>query len=206
MGELMASNNAAKDLLGVAKNRLNKFYNPKLYKEAPAFVQIRSHIQNRADPGPPPEAPGAYEKKTEASSGVIQMIDMLVANLDREMQEADVIEKDAQKEYEQFMKDAATKRVTDSRAITDKEGAKADGEAALEAAKEEKMAKFKELMATEKYIGSLHGECDWLISNFDLRKEARAGEIDSLKKAKAVLAGADFSLMERTSRSLRGRV
>merc|ERR1719171_586576 len=33
--ELMASDGAAKDLLGFAKNRLNKFYNPKLYKAPP---------------------------------------------------------------------------------------------------------------------------------------------------------------------------
>merc|ERR1719486_1470712 len=33
--ELMASDAAAKELLGFAKNRLNKFYNPKLYKPPP---------------------------------------------------------------------------------------------------------------------------------------------------------------------------
>merc|ERR1719183_2165249 len=33
--ELMASDSAAKQLLGMAKNRLNKFYNPKLYKAPP---------------------------------------------------------------------------------------------------------------------------------------------------------------------------
>merc|ERR1719420_223824 len=33
--ELMASDSAAKELLGFAKNRLNKFYNPKLYKPPP---------------------------------------------------------------------------------------------------------------------------------------------------------------------------
>merc|ERR1711939_851920 len=32
---LMAQDTAAKELLGVAKNRLNKFYNPKLYKAPP---------------------------------------------------------------------------------------------------------------------------------------------------------------------------
>jgi len=31
----LASNNAAKDLLGFAKNRMNKFYNPKLYEALP---------------------------------------------------------------------------------------------------------------------------------------------------------------------------
>merc|ERR1719158_1628635 len=33
--ELMANDSAAKELLGFAKNRLNKFYNPKLYKAPP---------------------------------------------------------------------------------------------------------------------------------------------------------------------------
>merc|ERR1719188_595562 len=36
---LMASDGAAKELLGFAKNRLNKFYNPKLYK-APAKQEL----------------------------------------------------------------------------------------------------------------------------------------------------------------------
>lgn len=33
--DTMASDGAAKELIGVAKNRLNKFYNPKLHKAAP---------------------------------------------------------------------------------------------------------------------------------------------------------------------------
>jgi len=36
--ELMASDTAAKELLGIAKNRLNKFYNPSLYKAPPKRV------------------------------------------------------------------------------------------------------------------------------------------------------------------------
>merc|ERR1719271_625451 len=32
----IANDNAAKELIGIAKNRLNKFYNPKLYKPPPA--------------------------------------------------------------------------------------------------------------------------------------------------------------------------
>merc|ERR1719491_674041 len=31
----LAANTAAKDILGIAKNRLNKFYNPKMYKAPP---------------------------------------------------------------------------------------------------------------------------------------------------------------------------
>ena len=49
-------------------------------------------------------------------------------------------------------------------------------------------------MATAETLKDLHLECDWLTANFDARKEARAGEVESLKQAKAVLSGADFSL------------
>merc|ERR1719478_598586 len=104
------------------------------------------------------------------------------------------------------MKDAAEKRATDSQSVADKEKAKAETEASLEAHTEEKGATTKTLMATLEFIQSLHAECDWLLQYFEVRKEARAGEVESLKTAKAVLSGADFSLLEagRSSRSLRG--
>ena len=51
-------------------------------------------------------------------------------------------------------------------------------------------------MATKQYEGQLHSECDWLLKYFDLRKQARAEESDNLKKAKATLSGADFSLLQ----------
>merc|ERR1719502_691016 len=117
----------------------------------------------------------------------------MVADLDKEMQEADVEEKDAQAEYEEMMKDSAEKRVTDSKSITEKEGTKADDEANLQKLGTERTAKMKEALATVTVIEDLHKDCDWLLQNFDTRKEARAGEVDALKKAKAVLSGADFS-------------
>merc|ERR1719421_2331089 len=105
------------------------------------------------------------------------------------------------------MKDAAEKRATDSRAIADKGKAKAQAESDLEQSKQEKTATTKTLMATLEYIQSLHAECDWLLQYFEVRKEARTGEIDSLKTAKAVLSGADFALLEtsKSHRSLRGQ-
>merc|ERR1719413_261223 len=61
---LMASDTAAKELLGLARNRLNKFYNPKLY-----------------------QAPPAYTKKSEENTGGIGMLDLLIGDLDKEMTE-----------------------------------------------------------------------------------------------------------------------
>eukprot|EP00747_Dinoflagellata_sp_TGD_P152362 gnl/TRDRNA2_/TRDRNA2_177294_c3_seq12.p1 gnl/TRDRNA2_/TRDRNA2_177294_c3~~gnl/TRDRNA2_/TRDRNA2_177294_c3_seq12.p1 ORF type:complete len:201 (-),score=63.83 gnl/TRDRNA2_/TRDRNA2_177294_c3_seq12:76-597(-) len=86
--------------------------------------------------------------------------------------------------------------------MADKTAHKADMEADLETATEDKTATSKELMATKQYIASLHGECDWLLQYFDQRKEARSSEIDAMGKAKAVLSGADYSLVQTKSRNL----
>jgi len=196
--ELMASNSAAKELLGFAKNRLNKFYNPKLHNpEVASFLQISAHKQE------PPAAPAAFKKKTEQSSGVIAMIDLLVKDLDKEMTEAETAEKDAQKDYEVFIADSSESRAEASKSLTDKMATKASLQSDLVSTKEEKTSSVSELMATESYISSLHAECDWLLKYFDMRKEARVGEIDSLNNAKAVLSGASFSLIETHSKKMR---
>merc|ERR1719183_597442 len=130
----------------------------------------------------------------------------MIKDLTKEMTEAKTTESDAQADYEQAMKDAAAKRATDTKALADKGKAKAEMEADLESNTEEKVATSKTLMATLEHIQSLHAECDWLLQYYEVRKEARAGEIESLKTAKSVLSGADFSLLEtgRKHRSLRG--
>merc|ERR1719359_1047444 len=164
--DTMAADNAAKDVIGVAKNRLAKFYTPKLYKAAPkreltaeervsvnmggtmaptnapggiagtgvtALGQVTAHAAREVvAPPPPPETYGAYQKQSEASSGVMAMMDMLVADLDKEIQEMEFEETDAQKEYEEFMAASAAKRAADAKSITEKEAAKAGLEAEIE--------------------------------------------------------------------------
>merc|ERR1719487_2294016 len=189
----LTNDNAAKEIIGVAKNRLNKFYNPKLYKPPTKTL----FTQNGVAPPPPPETFSAYAKKGEESGGVIGMLDTMVADLDKEIQETEVEEKENQAEYETFMKESAAKRASDAKSIEDKESAKADMEANLIKAGEEKKSKTKEAMNTHQFLADVHGDCDWLLSNFEARKQARTGEIDALKKGKAVLSGADFSLLQR---------
>jgi chromosome segregation ATPase len=227
--ETLAANSAAKDLLGFAKNRLNKFYNPKLYK-APPKRELSEEEQitvnnggtlaptaapggiagtgiglNQVAPAPPPEANLAYKKSGESSNGVMAMIDLIVADVDKEIQTMEVDEKDAQSDYETFMSDASEKRAQDSKSITDKESAQAETEEELQTNTDSKKSKTTEAMETAKYIGGLHEECDWLLKYHEERMTARTGEIDALGKAKAVLSGADYSLVQTASvHTLRG--
>merc|ERR1719367_2131684 len=229
--DLVPSNAAAKELILFAKNRLQKFYNPRLYKAAPerelsegdqiyvneggdiptvapggiantgitALVQLFS--RSDAAVAPPPEAAAAYKKKSEGSAGVMAMMDLLVQDLDKETTEAEVEEANAKEEYQSVMAESAAKRTGDAKALTDKEAASADLRGSLQRSEADKKSDARELMGTMKYISSLKAECDWLLQYFDVRKQARTDEIDSLQKAKAVLSGADFSLLQSGVRS-----
>jgi septal ring factor EnvC (AmiA/AmiB activator) len=225
-----AENNAALQLLEVAKNRLNKFYNPTLYKEperrplteeeqiyvnsggadprdaeeaavagtgiagtgVTVFAQVAAKFRDA--PPPPPETVDAYAKKD--AGGPTALIDKLKNDLEKDVQAAEMDEKESQKDYEEFMGDSVKKRATDSKSITEKDSQKAELEGDLQAAKGAKETSTKELMALDEYMAQLHGSCDFLLENFDIRKEARASEIDAMKKAKAVLSGADYSFMQ----------
>merc|ERR1719188_2274998 len=224
--ETVANDSAAKQLLEIAKNRLAKFYTPKLFKAAPktelsaenrvvvsmggtvaptpapggiagtgvvAFAEVHEH--NTVAPPPPPETWDAYTKKGEEHTGVVEMLNMLRADLDKEIQETEVNEKESQSEYETFMADSAAKRAADTKSIAMKEAAKADLGAAITKMTAEKGDTMKQAMATAEYIKDLHLDCDWLLANFQARKDARAGEVESLKSARAVLSGADYSLL-----------
>jgi chromosome segregation ATPase len=232
-----AQNNAAVQLLEVAKNRLNKFYNPTLYK-APArrelteeeriyvanggadprdaeeaaapqgiagtgvavFLQLHAGVTARAKarddvaPPPPPATADAFKKKD--AGGPVALIDKLKNELKMEIKETEYDEKEAQEDYEELMADSAKKRAADSKTITEKESQKAGMEGDLEAAKKSKKAEDTNMMALKEYIAGLHSQCDFLIENFEMRKDARSNEIDALKKAVAVLSGADYSLLQ----------
>jgi len=202
-----SANAAAVDLLKFAKNRLNKFYNPSQYNPPPthqlsedefiaqnmnSLTQVSSH---GADvPPAAPEANLAYATKGEESAGVIRLLDNLINDVETEMQQAELEEKDAQGDYERFMSNAAAKRASDSKSMTDKQAALADAQTSVVQSKEKLYDTNVHRQDTEKYLGGLHAECDWLLNNYDVRKEARVDEVDALGNAKAVLNGADYSL------------
>merc|ERR1719316_1537843 len=122
-------------------------------------------------------------------------MDLLVKDLTKEMTEAEAEEKNSQADYEKMSED--------SKAVTDKTEALANMQGELESTKEAKASTEKEIKATNEYLASLHTECDFIMKFYGVRKDARASEIDALGNAKAVLSGADYSLLQ-TTRSLRG--
>merc|ERR1719258_167109 len=148
-----AQNNAAVQLLGVAENRLNKFYNPAAYKppqRRELTEEERIYVQSggadprdaeeaaaaqtgiagtgitalsQAAPPPPPATAGAYKKKS--AGGPTALIQKLANELKMEVQANEMDEKNAQEDYEELMAESASKRAADSKTITEKETQKA---------------------------------------------------------------------------------
>jgi len=191
--ETITMTEAAIGLVGKAKNRLNKFYNPKAYKAPPpeldqeSFVQIHRHSHKKVAP---PELPDVPELKPTNNGGVIGMMDEITHELEMDMQQAKFDEKTAQTEYVTLMAESQTDRADALKSITNKKTAKSELEEKLVEAKEQRTMAFDELGNAHKYVSELHSTCDFIVDNFDLRTEARAKEQESLKAARAVMQSA----------------
>jgi len=178
----VADQRASQKLLTAALNILKGFY----AKKAAAFVQVEQ-------PAGPPPPPGfeAY-KKNAAAGGVMGMIQQIIN--DAKAMEAEAIrsEEDAQKAYEDFVKDTNGSIEAKSKDIVNKSESKAKAEADLVEAKEDKEAVMLELEQLANYKAELHSSCDFVLKNFEIRQTARDEEIEALKQAKAILSGAKF--------------
>jgi hypothetical protein len=194
--EALSLTQTAIAILGKAKDRLAKFYNPALHKGSPKaeealFAQIDVSRSRHTRVAPPEMPEGvSYEKKSKQSSGVVALMDMIIKDLHASLSDIEHDEGTAQKDYVELMGDSAASRASDMKSVTDKESAKAEITAQKVAAKEKLMANLNDLEVLSKYVTQLHGSCDFILENYGIRKEARAAEIKSLEDAKAILAGA----------------
>merc|ERR1719389_1572294 len=174
-------NEAAMGLVEKAKNRMQKFYNPTLYKAPPkteatmegkiiiagTFAQLRMGVA----PPPAPEMPSGPVQKSAKSAGVIGMMDTIIKDLGDDMKDMEYEEKTAQKDYAELMADSQTTRAGDSKALTGKTATKAETETALMTTKEIRSATATDLKQVQTVIQDLHAACDFIMENFDLRKE-----------------------------------
>jgi len=179
--QTVADQRATQKLLNAALEILKGFYD----KKEAAFVQ---------QPAGPPPPPGFKEyKKAGGAGGVMGMIQQIIN--DAKAMEADAIrsEEDAQKAYEDFVKETNASIESKTKEMINKteENAKAEGD--LTETNEAKENALLELEQLSNYNAELHQSCDFVMKNFDIRQTARDEEVDALKQAKAILSGAKFS-------------
>jgi len=180
----VADQRETQKLLKAALNVLQDFY---------AKKQPGASLAQKQEPVGPPPPPGfeAY-KNNAASGGVISMIQQIIS--DAKAMESETIrsEEDAQKAYEDFVKETNNSIEAKSKDIVNKSETKAKAETDLVEAKEAKEAVLLELEQLSNYNAQLHQSCDFVQKNFELRQTARDEEVEALRQAKAILSGAKF--------------
>jgi hypothetical protein len=140
--------------------------------------------------------PGFKEyKKNENGGGVLGMIKTIIN--DAKTMEAEVIraEEDAQKAYEDFVKDSNASIQEKTKSQVNKTEERAKAEENLNQAVQDKEAALLELEQLSNYNAELHSSCDFIMKNFEIRQTARDEEIEALKQAKSILSGAKFIQM-----------
>jgi chromosome segregation ATPase len=167
------------EILAKAKQKLTDFYNAKKEK---------SFLAEEQPGGPAGLAEGGYKKRN--SGGVVQMLDSIIADAKTTLGIAINDEQAAQAAYEKFLgaarKDMGTLQKT---MVTDNE-TKANKEQELVDAKNDQDATLSKLEGLTKAKAALHGECDFLMKNFDDTQAAMAQEIEALIGAINILSGA----------------
>merc|ERR1719203_1194102 len=99
-------------------------------------------------------------------------------------------EEDAQKAYEDFVKETNGSLEAKSKEIVDLSEELAKDKTDKVQTKKELDDVMHELEGLAEMNAQLHKSCDFIMKNFEIRQTARQEEIDALNKAKAILSGA----------------
>ena len=147
--------------------------------------------QEKQEPaGPPPPASFESYENNAASGGVMSLIQQIISDAKAMQAEAIRSEEDAQKAYEDFVKETNASIEAKSKEIINKWELKGKAETDLVEANQAKGSTMLELEQLSNYNAELHQSCDFVMKNFDLRQTARDEEVEALKQAKAILSGA----------------
>merc|ERR1712160_157314 len=179
--QTVADQRATTKLLKAALTVMQDFYG----KQGASLVQ--------QEPVGPPPPPGFEEYKNNAASGgVMGMMQQIIRDANKMEAEAIRSEEDAQKAYEDFVKETNNSIEAKTKDIINKKDAKAKAEDELVEAEKAKKSVLLELEQLSNYNAELHESCDFVMKNFDLRQAARDEEVEALGQAKVILSGANF--------------
>jgi len=128
-------------------------------------------------------------KKQGAATGIVMMIEQIIADTKELQAVTKHDEQNAKDEYTAF-KERTTKSIEQKRdEITDVRAQKAKSSQDLTETGEELDGTTTDLENLNNNKNALNGECDFILKNFEVRQSARDEEVEALKQAKAILSG-----------------
>eukprot|EP00401_Gymnodinium_catenatum_P038019 CAMPEP_0117484712 /NCGR_PEP_ID=MMETSP0784-20121206/14595_1 /TAXON_ID=39447 /ORGANISM="" /LENGTH=723 /DNA_ID=CAMNT_0005279285 /DNA_START=93 /DNA_END=2264 /DNA_ORIENTATION=- len=180
-------------ILKKALARLEAFYGG--LPAAASLAEVRAHQQrvHRAlsTAEPPPPKPTDYAKSAGAGN-TLSLFRKIIKDAELVEHQLEHSEQRAQSSYAAFARDATAAIEADRAAIAEKEVQRAEAAGAKSETEEALSSNNAALANLVELLKAHHLECDWIMKYFEVRKTARAEEIDAITDAKAILSGASF--------------
>eukprot|EP00928_Gymnodinium_smaydae_P029556 TRINITY_DN22222_c0_g2_i1.p1 TRINITY_DN22222_c0_g2~~TRINITY_DN22222_c0_g2_i1.p1 ORF type:complete len:777 (-),score=182.33 TRINITY_DN22222_c0_g2_i1:63-2393(-) len=177
----VADQRAIQSILKKALARLEDFYKK---HGSQAFIQRQAQT--------PPVQFNKY-KSNAGSAPVMGLLEQIIEDSKGLEQESIKGEYAAQADYEKMVKDSNALISELSEAVTEKTKS-------IASSKEEKVttrsaleSAVNELESLGEYEADLHRQCNFVLSNFEIRQNARLQEMEAISKAKAILSGSASS-------------
>jgi len=185
---------AAAALVMQAKDVLSNFYSE---NNLVGLVQTGATMDpgaaGDAPPPPPPTWEAPYGGKTEEANGIVAIMEMIHADIQKDITKAEAENTKAQTEFDTFKEDSETQVSTLQEANDDLDGTKGEKEDDITSQKQERIAQKDQMTIAIDKIKDATAGCDYILLNYMVRLTNREAEIDGLSKAKAILQGGDFS-------------
>merc|ERR1719160_1585833 len=148
-------------------------------------------------PTPPPSTwDDTYKGASKETGGVVSLLGMIKADIEKDIRNADKEETDAQAAYDKMFGD--TDITTDMLKSTksDLEKMISNDQTGISSQKGTRQTDQDSMQTRIDFLKSIATACDFMAANFEKRAEKRAEEIAGLNDAKAIFAGAEFKKEE----------
>jgi len=149
------------------------------------FIQ-EGESEDKPAGAPPPKGFDSY-KKNGAAGGVMEILEQIIQDSKQVEDEAVKDEQDANAAYIALLTKENEANAALDKDMQGKNARLAKDKTAIVVDSKEKKSDEKVLGSDEKKAKSLHGACDYIMKNFDVRQTARTEEKDALKQAMAIL-------------------
>jgi len=149
--------------------------------EEPADKQPKVALVQE-DPAPP-KAELNMEGQSKSGNEVLDMLNFIVKNTQKEESEAHADEEKAQADYEDSMQKLKDQQAADEKSLSKLQDDLAQAEKDLLDAREDKKATTEDKEEAEDYLARIKPGCDFIKSNFKLRNANRKTEKAALTKA-----------------------
>jgi DNA repair exonuclease SbcCD ATPase subunit len=168
--------NQAQSTLKRAIHVLKRYYDA-MEKHTSALVQVREE----------PETWGTYEGQSSAGKDVLDMLDFILNESDKEEKEADDDEDDSKSTYDDTMQTLKDDEKDMQDALAELKKTLAEKEKTLFNKQTDLKDTERNKKAIEKFLREIKPGCDFITENFDTREENRRIETEALEKADTLI-------------------